>query len=169
LLSLWFDSKHHKEPWYIGNRVAEAEERLRQVKPPDSIGRIPKVFRGRGWKATECRTFLLYYLPILKGILPDRYLAHAFLLSKSIRILLSNKVIFDDIDVAENLLLLFWRRLRNTMIVTSFILQWRLHVQRKLTHGTPILTAFVSSLTSRQTRVKRQLTDSLCCGNGKKT
>jgi hypothetical protein len=131
LLSLWFDSKHHKEPWYIGNRVAEAEERLRQVKPPDSIGRIPKVFRGRGWKgyfldylwhyvsftflATECRTFLLYYLPILKGILPDRYLAHAFLLSKSIRILLSNKVIFDDIDVAENLLLLFWRRLRNTM------------------------------------------------------
>ena len=65
-------------------------------------------------------------------------------------------------------------------IVTSFILQWRLHVRCKLMHETPNLTAFVSSLTSRQTyayifkgmchnlrffypfrQIKRQLTDSL--------
>ena len=107
--------------------MAEAEKKLRQVKPPDSIGRVPKAFRGRGWKgtiftlwiimldilfsflATECRTFLLYYMPILKGILPDRYLAHAFLLSKSIRILLSDEIPVNDIDFAESLLLLFWR------------------------------------------------------------
>ena len=109
---------------YIGNRVAEAEVRLRLVKPPDFIGRIPKAFRGLGWKgkrflvctimynpfpATECRTVLLYYLPILKGILPDLYLAHVFLLSKSIRILLSDEILVADIDFAESLLLMFWR------------------------------------------------------------
>ena len=38
---------------YIGKRVAEAEERLRLVKPPDLIGRIPKAFRGRGWKGKK--------------------------------------------------------------------------------------------------------------------
>lgn len=59
--------------------------------------------------ATECRTFLLYYLPILRGILPDKYLAHALLLSKAIRLLLSDNVSYSDIDVSEHLLLLFWR------------------------------------------------------------
>lgn len=59
--------------------------------------------------ATECRTFLLYYLPILCGILPDKYLAHALLLSKAIRLLLGDQVSLADIDISENLLMLFWR------------------------------------------------------------
>lgn len=54
--------------------------------------------------ATECRTFLLYYLPILRGILPDKYLAHALLLSKAIRLLLSDNVSNSDIDVSEHVL-----------------------------------------------------------------
>ena len=59
--------------------------------------------------ATECRTFLLYYLPVLSGILPDRYLAHALLLSKALRLLLGDQVSLADIDISENLLMLFWR------------------------------------------------------------
>ena len=91
LISLWFDSKNHKERWYvyqnadasrmyainshiypppqaenlvsliyyvfvcltfryIGNRILEAESRLASVKPPSSFTRIPRAFRGRGWK-----------------------------------------------------------------------------------------------------------------------
>ena len=59
--------------------------------------------------ATECRTFLLYYLPILHGLLPDKYLAHALVLSKAIRILLSDHITPMDLEGAESLLLLFWR------------------------------------------------------------
>ena len=59
--------------------------------------------------ATECRTFLLYYLPLLAGILPDMYLAHALLLSKAIRLLLGDRLSQADIDIAENMLQLFWR------------------------------------------------------------
>ena len=119
---------------YIGNRISEADARLIGIKPPDSIARIPRGFRGRAWKgmyiivhckvgyactcissctATECRTFLLYYLPILHGILPDKFLAHALLLSKAIRILLSDEISHGDIKIAENLLRLFWRLTEN--------------------------------------------------------
>ena len=59
------------------------------------------------FKATECRTFLLYYIPILHGILPDK--AHALLLSKAMRLLLADEISHTDIEIAENLLLLFWR------------------------------------------------------------
>ena len=61
--------------------------------------------------ATECRTVLLYYLPILRGILPDKFLAHALLLSKAIRILLSDSITATDLEGAEHLLVLFWRLL----------------------------------------------------------
>ena len=59
--------------------------------------------------ATECRTFILYYLPILHGILPDQYLAHALLLTKAMRILLQDEISYAEIEIAENLLRLFWR------------------------------------------------------------
>ena len=59
--------------------------------------------------ATECRTFLLYCIPILHGILPDKYVAHCFLLSKAIRLLLSDMISPEDIELADTLLRLFWR------------------------------------------------------------
>lgn len=59
--------------------------------------------------ASECRAFLLYYLPVLlHGILTAKYLAHAMILAKAIRLLLG-EVSRDNIDTAEQLLLLFWR------------------------------------------------------------
>ncbi|CAI8020857.1 hypothetical protein GBAR_LOCUS12434 [Geodia barretti] len=216
LISLWFDSKNHKEPWYIGRRISEAESRLLGVKPPDVVTRVPKSFRGRGWKATECRTFLLYYLPLLHGILPDKYLVHALLLSKAMRLLLADEISQADIEIADNLLGLYWRLTEDyyglkhckvnvhllghlshyvklfgplwthsafafedaigglvkkshgthdiaNQIVTSFILQWRLHVQRKLTQGPLILKSFVDQLDtkSRSTQRCTQLSQSL--------
>ena len=55
--------------------------------------------------ATESRTFLLYYTPILYGILPHKFLAHALLLSKATRILLSDGLSPRDISLSEQL---FW-------------------------------------------------------------
>ena len=59
--------------------------------------------------ATECRTFLLYCVPVLHGILPDKYVAHCFLLSKAVRLLLSDAITSADIELADSLLRLFWR------------------------------------------------------------
>ena len=42
--------------------------------------------------ASECRTFLLYYLPILQGILPEQYLVHALLLCKAVWLLLGDYI-----------------------------------------------------------------------------
>ena len=59
--------------------------------------------------ATECRTFLLYCVPLLHGSLPDKFLAHALLLSKGIRILLGDQISHSEVDMAEHLLCLFWK------------------------------------------------------------
>lgn len=42
LLRLWFDSSHHREPWYIGKEVAEVDARLCAIRPPDEISRTPR-------------------------------------------------------------------------------------------------------------------------------
>ena len=59
--------------------------------------------------ATEFRSFLLYYPVVPCGILPDRYLAHLLLLSKAMRILLGNSIPPSDLQLAQELLGLFWK------------------------------------------------------------
>lgn len=55
--------------------------------------------------ASEWKNFLLFYIPaVLPGILPDKFLAHVFLLIKSIRIMLSSEIIEEDV-------IHFWRNL----------------------------------------------------------
>ena len=46
---------------------------------------------------------------MLHGILPDKYLAHALLLTKAVRLLLADEVSHADIEIADNLLCLYWR------------------------------------------------------------
>ena len=47
---------------YIGRRISEAESRLLAVKPPDVFTRVPKQFRGRGWKGTySAASFLCFF------------------------------------------------------------------------------------------------------------
>ena len=52
LLHLWFDSSHHREPWYMGKHVAEVDLRLCAIRPPDEIPRTPQSIKEtlRYWK-----------------------------------------------------------------------------------------------------------------------
>ena len=70
---------------------------------------IIMVFAFLSLLATEFRSFLLYYPVVLCGILPDRYLAHLLLLSKAMRILLGNSISPNDLQLAQELLNLFWK------------------------------------------------------------
>ena len=42
LLRLWFDSHHYHEPWYIGRRVMEIDDKLCAIRPPDEMPRTPR-------------------------------------------------------------------------------------------------------------------------------
>lgn len=59
---------------------------------------------------SECKVFSLYYLPaVLGGIFPDKFLSHALILRKAIKLLVGKAVSYTEIDIAEKLLHLFWR------------------------------------------------------------
>lgn len=60
------------------------------------------------WKASEFRSWLLFYLiPILKGLLKEEYLIHFAMLGKATYFLLDHKVTLDDINEAHRLLMLY--------------------------------------------------------------
>ena len=51
-LHLWFDSKHHSEPWYLGSKVKEIDELLMSIQPTSEIVRLPRELQKslRFWK-----------------------------------------------------------------------------------------------------------------------
>ncbi len=88
IATLWFDSKSYSQPWYIGLNTARVDGNLLAIKPPSIFSRIPRsIVERRFWKAHEWQNWLLYYsLPVLKGILPNKYLCHWALLVEGVSI-----------------------------------------------------------------------------------
>lgn len=79
LLNLWFSPSYKMEPFNISNRIQEVDGRLCQIKPPNDITRCPRKIEKevQYWKASEYRSFLLFYGPIvLREILPTAYYTH---------------------------------------------------------------------------------------------
>lgn len=52
LLRLWFTLCHHQELWYIGDQVADVDDRLCSIKSPNEIQRTPRSFLAfvKFWK-----------------------------------------------------------------------------------------------------------------------
>ncbi|XP_064462210.1 uncharacterized protein LOC135372623 [Ornithodoros turicata] len=107
-LALWLDTKHHRRDWYLGSSATEIESRLMSIRPPD-VTRTPRSLKHRlYWKASELRSWLLYYsIPVLSGILPELYHQHFLLLVGSMHMLLSEAVAQQELDLAEVLLSCF--------------------------------------------------------------
>ena len=106
-----------------------------------------------GLKYCKINVHLLSHLPRYVKLFGPLWTHSAFGFEDSIRHLV--KKAHGTHDIANQVL---WRGNFVIIIITNFhtdcyilTLQWRLHVQCKLMHDTPNLTAFVSSLTSRQT------------------
>ncbi|KAJ8022423.1 hypothetical protein HOLleu_37316 [Holothuria leucospilota] len=109
LLDLWTDKVNHNRAWYIGNSMAEIDERMAAVVPPSDITRLPRSPSQKAhWKASEFRSWILFYcLPILKGILPAAFLSHTLLLVHALWILLQDTVTLDEISMCEIVLTKF--------------------------------------------------------------
>lgn len=83
--------------------------RIRSIKPCRCISRLPRSLQFRKlFKASEHRSLLLYYFPVvLNGFLQKKYLDHFHLLSGSIYILLTTNISSSDIDDVEKNLNIF--------------------------------------------------------------
>ncbi len=106
LMTLWLDSTNHDKPWYIGTKSDVIDKQLLAIQPPAELTRVPRSVKERKyWKASEWRSFLLFYaLPVLCGVLSKKYWNHLFLLVFGIYSLLQEKIQMVDIDNAEKAL-----------------------------------------------------------------
>lgn len=107
LLKLWFDSEHTGQLWYCGTKVQEADLKLLQIKPPNMITRVPRSIQQHRsyWKATEYRSWLLYYsLPVMINILPVDYIIHHMLLVEAVATLLQDSISLTMLIKAEQLI-----------------------------------------------------------------
>lgn len=104
--TLWFDPQYNQCPWYLGRHTQMLDSRLLEMKPPREISRAPRSLKERKfWKATEWKSFLLYYsLFVLMGILPTKFYHHWCLLCFSLHILLQPRIPKHLIEKADLML-----------------------------------------------------------------
>ena len=83
LLSLWLDTCNCRNSYYLGRHLLLSDKELSKIEPPNEITRLPNSLSSRKyWKASEYRSFILYYGPILlKGKLPAPFYNHFMILS----------------------------------------------------------------------------------------
>ena len=82
LFKLRFAGSHSDESYSIANRISEVDKPLAEIKPPNNISRCPQSIENHSkyWKASELRSFLLFYgAVVLSGIIPDAWFAHFML------------------------------------------------------------------------------------------
>ena len=116
LLNLFFTKKFAKEPFNISDEVSKVDEAIEMVKLPSPIGRSPRSIEDnlKHFKASEFRSFLLFYGPIvLKDFLLSPYYDHFLILSDYIHILLLQKVTQEQLKHAEKLLYTFCCNVQN--------------------------------------------------------
>eukprot|EP00734_Pompholyxophrys_sp_LG126_P000211 Pompholyxophrys_sp_v1_NODE_50_length_3002_cov_18.682728.p1 type:complete len:838 gc:universal NODE_50_length_3002_cov_18.682728:311-2824(+) len=104
MLSLWFSSENHREPWYLGRVISEIDKRMLSLRLPSWITRPGRSISDHllYWKAAERMNFLLYFGPyVLSDLLPPIYYAHFLQLHHSIRIFLQKSLSLPDLDKAE--------------------------------------------------------------------
>ncbi|PFX13893.1 hypothetical protein AWC38_SpisGene21989 [Stylophora pistillata] len=112
LLNLWLSSSKHKKPWFIGHKTKTIDKRLKEMKPPDFIQRLPRQLEtSRAYfKASELQAWLLFYsIPCLIDILPEKYLQHFACLVEGIYILLGDNITPDLLSLARDVLFSFYR------------------------------------------------------------
>ena len=116
LLTLWFNPTFSKEHFSIFSKVEIIDERLNQILPTFEVKRLPRSISEhlKYWKASELRSFLLFYgLPTLYGLLPDNYFSHYTLFVNAIFILLQESITEADLLEADRLLDSFCKSFSN--------------------------------------------------------
>ena len=107
LTNAWFRSENHRQPYYLGRYLTQIDSLLLLQRPPQEFSRPPRSIKKhiKFWKASEFRSWLLYYsLPILLNYLPSLYWHHYALLVCAIHILLKDSITHASLEAAERML-----------------------------------------------------------------
>lgn len=110
MIGFWTMSMYHKKPFYINKkRQRILDLRLLKIRTPSYINRRPRSFQNvKHFKASELRSLLIFYLPIItKNLLPKKYIDHFMLLSTSIYILLKPSISNEELNETEKNLQIF--------------------------------------------------------------
>ncbi|XP_062599997.1 uncharacterized protein LOC134261585 [Saccostrea cucullata] len=110
LLRLWFSSEFKSKNFSFHEHVQEVDNRLRNLKPTLDISRLPRSIENdlKYWKASEYRSFLLYFgAPVLFGILDNLRFSHFLNFVNGIHILLKQGSTEEEVSEAEALLFNF--------------------------------------------------------------
>jgi len=104
-LNLWTESSSCGRPFYVKN-IAALDSILKSIKPPNEIRRLPRTLMDKKfWKASEFKSFLLIYSPVLlMKTLPRQYYRHWLLLCNGIQLLLQEQVTEVMISTSRNCL-----------------------------------------------------------------
>ena len=125
LMKSWFDGSFHSSPFYIGWHVVEINHHLLQQHPPNEFSHPPRSIKRHMnyWKASELKTWLLFYsLPLLLDFLPSLYWHHYPLLVNAMHFLLSSTTTNLQIDAAEQMLHDFYTLSPNCMVKANALL-----------------------------------------------
>ncbi|KAG4065775.1 hypothetical protein HA402_012453 [Bradysia odoriphaga] len=107
---LWFDSKNHREPYYVTPRSqAFVEKNLSCITPMKTFSIKPRPVADKNWwKAHEYKYWLLYYaVPCLNGILKQAYLNHFTFFSEAAFIFLKTSISRSEYQKATKYLMKF--------------------------------------------------------------
>ncbi|XP_025154651.1 uncharacterized protein LOC105181391 isoform X3 [Harpegnathos saltator] len=88
---MWAEWNSPSSSFYLSRQQRDCiDKRLLNIKPPKEIHRLPRALKEGKLKASEWRSWTLFYsVPCLTGILNDNALASFILLVRSINVLLS--------------------------------------------------------------------------------
>lgn len=111
-MRLWFSPEHGGADYSSRGSTERASQRLTSIRPPHDVARLPRSVEDLDcWKASECRSWLIYYsVPVMCGILPDALFNHWCLLVSAMYILLGEEIDERGIRRAEGLLRSFVRK-----------------------------------------------------------
>lgn len=110
LLRLWFSSEFKSKDFSFHEHVHIVDYRLNNLKPTLDISRLPRSIETdlKYWKASEYRSFLLYFgAPVMYGILDNNRFNHYLQLVNGIRILLKFGSTEEEVSEAEAMLFNF--------------------------------------------------------------
>ena len=96
LLTRWFDSSYHNQPFYLGRQINSVDLKFLKQRPPSEFSHPPRSIQKhlKYRKASEWRSWLLFYsLPILLDQLPSLYWHHYSLLVCSMHLGLRVKMV----------------------------------------------------------------------------
>ncbi|XP_061183192.1 uncharacterized protein LOC133191454 [Saccostrea echinata] len=115
LLTLWFSPKHKNRDFSISDQSDRLNNRLENIHPTLDITQLPRSITDmKYWKASEYRSFLLYYGgPVMYGLLNEDRFNHYMCLVNAVHILLGNGSSVFNVNRAERMLLTFCEHFEN--------------------------------------------------------